>query len=60
MSKTSNNGADGDQANWSGVVNVHCMQMSLLLCVHFIFVDDWNDVPRSSRFLLSGNDVISL
>ena len=49
MSKTSINGADGE-ANWSGVVNFHC----------FIFSDDRNDMPCSSLFLLSDNDVISL
>ena len=32
MSKTSISGADGE-ANWSGVVNFHCMQMSLVLSV---------------------------
>ena len=48
MSKTSINGADG-VANWSGVVNFHC----------FIFSDDRNDMPCSSLFLLSGNDVIN-
>ena len=42
-------GADG-VANWSGVVNFHC----------FIFSHDRNDMPCSSLFLLSGNDVISL
>ena len=49
MSKTLINGADG-VANWSGDVHFHC----------FIFSDDWNDIPCSSPFLLSGNDVISL
>ena len=49
MSKTSINGADGE-ANWSGVVNFHC----------FIFSHGRNDMPCSSLFLLSGNDVISL
>ena len=37
MSKTSINGADGE-ANWSGVVNFHCMQMSLVLSVLFLFL----------------------
>ena len=52
MSKTSINGADGE-ANWLGFVNFHCMQMSLVLSVRFIFGDDRNDVPCSSPFLLS-------
>ena len=52
MSKTSINGADGE-ANWSGVVNFHCMQMSLVLSVLFIFGDDRNDVPCSSHFFWS-------
>ena len=43
MSKTLINGADG-VANWSDI-NFHC----------FIFSDDWNDMPCSSLFLLSGN-----
>ena len=30
---------DGE-ANWSGVVNFHCMQMSLLMSMRFIFNDD--------------------
>ena len=49
MSKTSINAADG-VANRLTVVNFHC----------FIFNDDRNDMPCSSLFLLSGNDVISL
>ena len=28
------------QANWSGVVNFHCMQMSLVMSVRFLFGDD--------------------
>ena len=31
------NGADG-KANWSSVVNFHCMQMSLVMSMWFIFV----------------------
>ena len=27
-------------ANWSGVVNFHCMQMSLVMSMRFIFGDD--------------------
>ena len=49
MSKTSINGADSE-ANWSGVVNFHCMQMSLVLSMWFIFGDDRNVVPCSSCF----------
>ena len=30
---------DGE-ANWSGVVNFHCMQMSLVVSIRFIFGDD--------------------
>ena len=32
---------DGE-VNWSGVVNFHCMQMSLVMSIRFIFGDDWN------------------
>ena len=46
MSKTSINSADSE-ANWSGVVNFHCMQMTLVLSVWFIFGDVRNDVPCS-------------
>ena len=28
--------------NWSGVVNFHCTQMSLVMSIRFIFGDDWN------------------
>ena len=35
---------------WSGAVNFHRMQMSLLMSVWFIFGDDWNDVPCKSLF----------
>ena len=27
------------------VVNFHCMQMSLVMSMRFIFGDDWNDAP---------------
>ena len=30
---------DGE-ADWSGVVNFHCMQMSLVMSMQFIFGDD--------------------
>ena len=40
---------DGE-ANWSGVVNFYCMQMSLMISRRFIFADDRNDAPGSSRF----------
>ena len=49
MGKTSINSAD-DEANWSGIVNFHCMQMTLVSSVWFIFGDDRNGVPCSSRF----------
>ena len=52
MGKTSISSADSE-ANWSGVVNFHCMQMTLVLSVWFIFSDDRNDVPRSSSFFCS-------
>ena len=48
MGKTSINSADSE-ANWSGVVNFHCMQMTLVLSVWFIFSEDRNDMPFSSR-----------
>ena len=28
------------EANWSGVVNSHCMQMVLVMSMRFIFFDD--------------------
>ena len=61
MSKTSTNDADGE-ANWSGVVNFHCMQMRPVLSVRFIFGDNKNDVRCHAHhiFLLSSNVVISL
>ena len=31
---------DGGAINWSGVVNVHCMKMSLVMSMRFIFGDD--------------------
>ena len=31
---------DGEAINWSGVVNVHCMQMSLVMSMRFIFGGD--------------------
>ena len=39
------------EAHWPGVVNFHCMQMSLVMSMQIIFGDDWNDVPHSSRSL---------
>ena len=30
---------DGE-VNWSGVVNIHCMQMSFVMSIRFIFGDD--------------------
>ena len=37
-------------AYWSGVVNFHCMQMTLVMSMRPIFGDDLNDAPCSSRF----------
>ena len=51
MSKTLINGADGE-ANWSGVVNFHYMQMSLALSVWFIFSGDRSVMPCASRFFV--------
>ena len=31
---------DGKAINWSGVVNFHCMKMSLVMSMRFIFGDD--------------------
>ena len=31
---------DGEAINWSGVVNFHCMKMSLVMSMRFIFGDD--------------------
>ena len=39
---------DGE-ANWSGVVNFHCMQMVLVMSMPFVFFDDLNDAKCSSR-----------
>ena len=36
MGKTSVNSADSE-ANWSGVVNFHCMQMTLVLSVSVVY-----------------------
>ena len=43
---------DGE-ANFSGVVDFHCMQMSLVMSMLSIFCDDWNEAPCSSRFFFS-------
>ena len=40
---------DGE-ANWLGVVNFHCVQMSLVMSKRFIFGDVRNDTPCSSCF----------
>ena len=32
----------GGEANWSGVVNCYCMQISLVASIWFIFGDDWD------------------
>ena len=48
---------DGE-VNWSGVVNFHFMQMSLVMSMRLIFGDDWN--VTLITFLLFGNDLISL
>ena len=42
---------DGE-ANWSGVVNFHCMQMSLVISMRFYFGDDGNDAPFHHVFAL--------
>ena len=39
---------DGE-ANWSGVVNFHCMQMVVVMSMRFVFFDDLNDAQSSSR-----------
>ena len=31
---------DGEAINWSGVENFHCMKMSLVMSMRFIFDDD--------------------
>ena len=41
------------KANWMGVVNFYCMQMSLVMSMQFIFADEWNDVPCSHHELES-------
>ena len=35
---------------WCGWVNIHFMQMSLVMSMQFIFGDDWSDTPSWSRF----------
>ena len=50
---------DGD-TNWSGIVNLQCVQMSLMMNMWFIF---WRSLKRRATFitfLLFGNDVFSL
>ena len=37
------------EANWLGVVNFLCMQISLVMSMRFILGDVWNDAPCSSR-----------
>ena len=46
LSKTSNNCADGE-VYWWGVVNFHCVQMSLVLSVRFIiFGENWQGAKK--------------
>ena len=40
---------DGEP-NWSGVVNFHSMQMSLVMSMRFIYGDDCHEMPCLSRF----------
>ena len=40
----------GEAINWSGDVNFHGMKMSFVMSMQFIFDNDWNDEPCSSRF----------
>ena len=51
----------GDCRNWLGVVNSHCMQMSLVMGMPFLF-SAMIEMMRLFfiTFLLLGNDVISL
>ena len=43
-----------------GDVNLHGMQMYLVMSMWFIFGDDWNDMPCKTLFLCLGDDVIVL
>ena len=36
----------------------HCMQMSLVMSMRFIFGDEWNDACKLKAFSLFGNDEI--
>ena len=36
----------------------HCMQMSLVMNMRFIFDDDWNEACKLITFSLFGSDVI--
>ena len=40
---------DGE-ANWSGVVNFHSMQVSLVMNMQFIYGDDCHETQCLSRF----------
>ena len=51
---------DGEAINWSGVVNVHCMQMSLVMSMRVYFRRWLKKRAMFVTFLVSGNDVISL
>ena len=46
------------QGDWSGVVNFHTMQMSLVMSMQFIFSDDWNDMPCTSRIAIQALDFL--
>ena len=51
---------DGE-ANWLGVVNFHCIQMSTVMSMQVTFDQQWLKWQTTFiTFLLSGNDVISL
>ena len=51
---------DGEAINWSGVVNFHCVQMSLVMSMHFFLVMIDMTCALFIVFLVSSKDVISL
>ena len=47
---------NGDCGNWGKIRDdTHCMQISLVMSIRFIFGDDWSDTCKLKTF---GNDVI--
>ena len=51
---------DGEAINWSGVVNFHCVQMSLVMSMHLFLVMIDMTCALFIVFLVSSKGVISL